>query len=235
MIQRLTKRQEDGRLIGERLGSLPLAVTQMASIIIRNHMTFEEFVETWDDNKEHPEYLDYEEGLQKSDAYEKNLSTAWAIDSLRHGKVLLEVLAFLDPDCVPEEFLKVYSATSLENYPTSSLAYLKARKELLQTSLISRDSSEKNVTVHRMIQDVARSGMNERHYRDVFISALEIVSYAWPFEAFGWRHGVTRWWKCEKVFPHVLRLKTFGSSLISRLNSLQAVIAYRKLMNDAGW
>lgn len=244
MIAQLTKRREDGRGIGDRLGGLPLAIAQMASVIIRNHMTFEEFIETWDENKEHPEYLGYNEGLGQSDTYGKNLSTAWAIESLRHGKPLLDVLAFLDPDTIQEYFLKVGSQedalkvriqTSLEDYPTASFAYLRARKELLQTSLVSKDSTEKNISVHRMVQDATRSKMSEKRYQDTFSAALQLVSHAWPFEAFGWRHGIARWRKCEELFPHVLRLKGLGSDLVTKLESLDIRIAYCKLMNDAGW
>ncbi|KAI8940907.1 hypothetical protein NX059_002165 [Plenodomus lindquistii] len=41
MLEQLTRRKGDGQAVGERLGGFPLAIAQMASVIIRNHMTFE--------------------------------------------------------------------------------------------------------------------------------------------------------------------------------------------------
>jgi hypothetical protein len=46
IIKRLTKQKENRRGIGDRLGGLPLAIAQMLKIIVRNYMTFEEFIET---------------------------------------------------------------------------------------------------------------------------------------------------------------------------------------------
>jgi hypothetical protein len=235
LLGKLTKRKDDGRAIGDRLGGLPLAIAQMASVIVRNHMTFEEFVESWDEQKEHPEYLDHESKVGQHDGYSKNLCTAWAVDSLRHGRAILEVIAFFDPDSIQEVILKQYTAVALSEYPTSNSTYMRARTELLQTSLVAKDRLGKNISVHRMVQDVTRSNLSEKHYQQVFTAALRLLAQAWPFEAFGWRHGVARWRKCEELFPHVLSLKSYGSRIISACDSIEAKIEYCKLINDAGW
>jgi hypothetical protein len=235
MLVHLTKRTGDGKAVGERLGGLPLAIVQMASIIIRNHMSFEDFVGTWDERQEHPEYLGAESKLMAPDTYNKSPSTVWTIDSLRHGKQLLEVMAFYDPDCIQEPILKQYSNIPLENYPTKLGDYLKARKELLQTSLARKDVSEKNLSVHRIIQDATRSRMGKAHYHVAFTAALHLLSSVWPFEAFGWRHGVARWRECEELFPHVLRLKALGSPIVNELEDFETKTQYCKLMSDAGW
>lgn len=235
MLVHLTKRTGDGKAVGQRLGGLPLALAQMASVIIRNHMSFEDFVETWDERQEHPEYLGAESELVAPDTYDKSPSTVWAIDSLRHGKPLLEVMAFYDPDSIQEPILKQYSGIALDNYPTKSGDYMKARKELLQTSLVRKDASEKNLSVHRMVQDATRSSMGKAHYYIAFTAALHLLTRAWPFEAFGWRHGVARWRKCEELFPHVLRLKALGSPIANGLEDLETKTQYCKLLNDAGW
>ncbi|KAF1850931.1 uncharacterized protein K460DRAFT_24339 [Cucurbitaria berberidis CBS 394.84] len=235
MLEMLTKREGNGRAVGDRLGGLPLAIAQMASVIIRNHMSFEEFVDAWDENKEHPEYLGYDKKPGHLDGYGKNLSTAWAIESLRHGKPLLEIIAFFDPDGIQEVILKQYSAITLDEYPTAHSAYLKARKELIQTSLVAKDRTEKSLCVHRMVQDVTRSKMSKENYHKVFTAAVRLLVQAWPFEEFGWRHGVARWRKCEEMFPHVLSLKGYGSRVIEAVDNTDTKIEYCRLMNDAGW
>lgn len=235
MLRRLTKRAGDGKAVGKRLGGLPLAIVQMASVIVRNHMSFEDFVETWDERQEHPEYLGAQSELTAPDTYDKSPSTVWAIDSLRHGKALLEVMAFYDPDSIQEPMLKQYLNLKMRNYPTTLREYLKARKELLQTSLVRKDASEKHLSVHRMVQDATRSQMEKAHYLIAFTAALRLLIGVWPFEDFGWRHGVARWRKCEELFPHVLRLKSLGAHVVSRLENLETKTGYCKLMNDAGW
>ncbi|KAJ8110762.1 hypothetical protein OPT61_g6475 [Boeremia exigua] len=235
MLIQLTKRTGDGRGVGDRLGGFPLALVQMASVIIRNHMSFEEFVETWDERQEHPEYLGIDSEFPAASTYGKSPSTIWAIDSLRHGKPLLDVMAFYDPDNIQEFTLKQYSLIDLEGYPTNNGGYLKARRELLQTSLAQKDARERNLSVHRIVQDATRSRMEKNRYHRTFTAALHLLVSAWPFEEFGWRHGVARWRKCDELFPHVLRMKGFGCSIAGELESLATKIKYCKLMNDAGW
>jgi hypothetical protein len=94
MVEKLTNWEGDDSLgVGHRLGGLPLAITQMASVIICNHLSFEEFNQTWDEKDTHNDLLDLD-GRGNADTYEKNLSTVWAIENLRHRKVLLDVIAF---------------------------------------------------------------------------------------------------------------------------------------------
>jgi hypothetical protein len=158
MIEKLTNRKGNDSLgVGQRLGGLPLAITQMASVIIRNHLSFDEFNQTWDEKDTHNDLLNLDGRRGNTDTYEKNLSTVWAIENLRHGKVLLDVIAFLDPDTIQEYVLKAESLSVLDNYPRTVLAYHRARTELLQTSLVSKGTTAQNLTVHRLIQDVARS------------------------------------------------------------------------------
>jgi hypothetical protein len=235
MLQQLTKRTGDGGAIGQRLGGLPLTIVQMASIIIRNHMSFEEFVETWDERQEHPEYVGPETGLTAPDTYDKTNATMWAIDSLQHGRPLLEIMAFLHPDNIQESIIKQYSFDFVPNYPTKLGDYLKARRELLQTSLIRKNADEQNFSVHRIVQDATRSTMSKSYYQRIFTAALYHLCSTWPFEEFGWRHGVARWKTCEELFPHVTRMKIYGSTIIDDLESTEIRISYCKLMNDAGW
>ncbi|KAH7348146.1 P-loop containing nucleoside triphosphate hydrolase protein [Pyrenochaeta sp. MPI-SDFR-AT-0127] len=235
MLERLTRRKGNGPAIGDRLGGLPLALAQMAGVIIRNHMSFQDFLDTWDENKEHSELLGYDHKLGQSDGYDKNLSTAWAVESLRHGKLLLEVISFFDPDSIQEVILKQFSTVELVQYPNTHGAYLKARRELLQTSLLAKDRTEKNVSVHRMVQDVTRSKMGKEQYQNIFAAALHLLAQKWPYAAFGWRHTVARWRMCEELFPHVLSLNGYGSRLMQACDNTSIKIEYCKLMNDAGW
>ncbi|KAL9093915.1 MAG: hypothetical protein Q9165_003838 [Trypethelium subeluteriae] len=136
MIEDLTKQKGDSRDIGERLGGFPLAIVQMASMIIKNHLTFSDFIESWDEKGTHDEFFNSGEERIHGDTYGKKLSTVWAIEDLQHGRALLDVMAFLDPD----------SGHSIESIPFVEAA--------LSTAALVRSSELEVVKpeMHRIIK-----------------------------------------------------------------------------------
>ncbi|GME43675.1 putative tetratricopeptide repeat domain-containing protein [Neofusicoccum parvum] len=132
---KLTKRKDDpeerqaGEEVARKLGGLPLAVTQMAGIITRRDLSFTEFLAAYDERESQEELFDtrMENPLQRRvSVYQHTLASVWALESLKHGRALLDVLSFLDPDEIPEPILtaflsrKTSSATDpplLHDYP----------------------------------------------------------------------------------------------------------------------
>ena len=206
-LARLTMKGEDGGNVVKALGGLPLALTQMAGIIVRRDLTFDEFTEPYNEEEGREELLQlqFSQGMRQS-GYEHTLASVWALESLKHGRTLLEVLAFLDPDGVQETILTSSSeAVSLDGYPRTSISYQRARTELLQSSLISRSSER--IHVHRLIQDAAGIKIGRSKIQAIFSTTIALVCSTWPIVGFGWRHGVARWRICEQLFPHVLALR----------------------------
>lgn len=250
---KLTKRKDDpeerqaGEEVARKLGGLPLAVTQMAGIITRRDLSFTEFLAAYDERESQEELFDtrMENPLQRRvSVYQHTLASVWALESLKHGRALLDVLSFLDPDEIPEPILtaflsrKTSSATDpplLHDYPRSASEYQRARTELLQSSLISRQRTTKSISVHRLVQDVARAKMSAPRLRLAFATCLRLVSEVWPFEAFGWRHGVARWSACDELFPHVMKLMAFAENIEGLENDVSAKLYLAKLLTDAGW
>lgn len=236
-LEKLTKKQGDSSGVHSRLGGLPLAITQMASIIIRRDLSYAEFVECYDEVSRHDELFQerYDKHHKSSD--KETIWSVWALDSLRHSKPLLEVISMLDPDGIWEDTLRnpPDGLPLLESYPRTAVAYQKARTELLQSSLVSRDSTATRLVVHRLIQDTARAKMSPAHFRDAFASALRLVSSAWPFEQLAWRHAVSRWMLCERLFPHVVSLRRFGASIKHEKGDVELILLFCKLLTDAGW
>ncbi|KAI9712291.1 MAG: hypothetical protein M1820_001504 [Bogoriella megaspora] len=237
MLETLTNKKGNSRAVAERLGGFPLAITQMASIMIRNHLSFSEFAEAWDEKETHDEFIGLSLGERRTgaDMYRKSLSTVWAMEDLQHGRDLLDVIAFFDPDAIAEQMLKSRKPLQLGQYPTTLAAFQKSRTELLQTSLISRDDATQTVTVHRVVQDVTISKMTSSQYVNAYSTALSLACHVWPFEAFGWRHNTARWRMCEGLLPHVVRLKSLEAEFARSSASLSSRIDYCRLMNDAGW
>ena len=175
-LLKLTKKEDDSSGVARRLGGLPLAMTQMAGVIIRRDLTFSEFLETYDEEESHAELFATSSLKRSQSGYLHTLASVWALESLRHGATLLDVCSLLDADGIQEYVLTSYpdSAPST-SYPRTSSTYQKARTELLQSSLISRDRSSQKILVHRMIQDAARARMTPSHFETTFATSLTLV------------------------------------------------------------
>ena len=244
-LKKLTRREkgkEDGTAVGEILGGLPLALTQVAAIILRGGLSFDEFVVSYKEEESHRAMFEDSHHLKQSrksgkTGYDHTLASVWALENLKHGAVvLLDTIAFLDSDGVHERILISYPhVVASKDYPRTASTYQKARGELFQSSLLTRDTAGERLIVHRLIQDTARSKMTTERYRAMFTAALSLVASIWPFETFGWRHGVARWRVCEELFPHVLRLKELSCHVQPEIGSNWDDFEFIKLMNDAGW
>ena len=237
-LEKLTSKEGDSSQVHDRLGGLPLAITQMASVIIRRDLSYSEFVESYDEEGRHEELfqLRFENRNQPSE-YRKTIWSVWALESLKHSQALLDVLSILDPDGILESML-TNEASDMplpDAFPKTSSSYQRARTELLQSSLITRDNSAQRLIVHRLVQDAARSKMDDPRFKSAFSSALQLVSAIWPFEAFGWRHTVSRWRACEELFPHVLALQRYGSRFPIIADTLGTNLLFARILVDAGW
>lgn len=236
------KNRGDSSGVYARLRGLPLAITQMASIIIRRDLTYGEFVDSYDEVGQHKELFQERHGdkrHQQSSDQEKTIWSVWALDDLKKSRPLLDVLSFLDPDGILERTLIVPILSAglplIEKYPRSNNDYQKARTELLQSSLVTKDSTGKRLIVHRLIQDTSRAKMSPAHYRKSFSSALHLISAVWPYESFGWRHAISRWKVCEELFPHVVCLRRLGASIAENKDDIEVELVFCKLLTDAGW
>jgi NB-ARC domain len=237
-LSRITKKEgEDGMAVAKILGGLPLAMTQMAAWIVRQGLSFSDFVKTYEEEESHQELFDQKlHRKSRGSQYEHNIASVWALGSLRFGGVLLDTISFLDADGIHEKILNSNPhVVALNDYPRTATTYMKARAELIHSSIVSKDKHGERLIVHRLVQDTARSRMSQERYRTMLTTAVKLVSSIWPYEAFGWRHGVARWRVCEELFPHILRFKDLAHYVQPPLGSNVDDFELIKLMNDAGW
>ncbi|KAL8305078.1 hypothetical protein RB598_003018 [Gaeumannomyces tritici] len=239
-LEKLTLKKGDSSAVHARLGGLPLAMTQMASVIIRRDLSYSEFAQSYDELTKREELFQSQYSKPGRKGHEKSIWTVWALESLKHGRSLLEVLSMLDPDGILEDLLTNEAAkpVQLKTFPKTPTEYQKARTELLQSSLISKDNSSKRIVIHRLIQDTARAKMTTAQFNETFDACLHLVSSMWPYEKFGWRHGVARWARCEELFPHVVTLRRLADqiqTLDGHGGDLKNRLRLPKLLIDAGW
>ena len=234
-LEKLTMKDEDGRSVVKALGGFPLALTQMAGVIVRRDLSFDEFTKTYHEEEGREELLKFRlsQGKRRS-GYEHTVASVWALESLKHSRTLLEILSFLDPDGIQETILTTHpGAVSVGMFPKTFVSYQKARTELLQSSLISRNAEK--IQVHRLIQDAARTKISQSNMKAMFSSTVALISSVWPFEAFDWRHDAARWRLCEQLYPHVSTLKHHHGRLKLLCETFETDLQFAKLLTDAGW
>lgn len=224
--------------ISEQLGGLPLALTQMAGIMIHKKMSFREFLDSWSEGHNKFKLLQTSEGslAPRSTGYEHTIASVWAFENLTYGRTLLDIISMLDPDGIPESLL-----TAKIDGPNISTSfqmwkdYEIARDELVACSIISRDKAEKRLFIHRLVQHVARARMTPLELRSNFMACVRLLCAVWPFEKFSWRHNVTRWPLCEKLFPQVFRLKDVWNEIPESDKLVYDEFLFAKLLTAAGW
>lgn len=173
---------------------------------------------------------------------EHTLALVQKLEHLEHGRALLDVLSFLDPDQISDSILTASWAHNsppknpalLPDYPHSDSEYQRAKTELLQHSLISLQETPQSMTVPRLVQDTARAEMLAPRLKLAFISCLHLLSAKWPFESFGWQQSVTRWTTCKELFPHVMKLINFSEGLEGLETDVWAKFKLAKLLTGAG-
>ena len=258
LLNSLTKMDNEephavARQISHILGGLPLAIVQMASVIRRQQLDLTQFLELYQDCTEHPGFHGkrFDTGVR---TYPHSISTVWAFERLNsEARVLLGLMSFLDPNCIQEDIFAEASVISVEQFPfgggfpSNKRSYREARTELLQSSLIKRNTQNKELSVHRLVQDVVRAKLDREHVQAYFRFAVHLLWTRWPSampkpsrrmfsmqqKATNKRLLVSRWPLCAALHPHVLRLKQLWESVYDC--STDTRLQFAALLNDAAW
>ncbi|KAI1756797.1 hypothetical protein F4782DRAFT_549242 [Xylaria castorea] len=222
--------------LSERLGGLPLAITQVAALIDRWEMTLSEFLR----------YLDKQPSIKTvakskpptlQDHYNHSLFTVWALESLNPSALAtLRVLSFLNPDSIRESLLlQTTPSDLLPHYPTSEELFITARLDLTKTSLVRRDRVESQMTVHRLVQDVVRAQMSPDSIMRTISFTAGLVLQAWPTSFLRFDHDTSTWNQSEELLPHILKLKKFFEESVLIMRSHSSKENFTKLLLFAGW
>jgi tetratricopeptide (TPR) repeat protein len=160
----------------------------------------------------------------------------------------LELIAFLDPDVIREDLLMEASAKLLsEGAQYKKSAYIDARTDLLQSSLIQRDKQKQQVSVHRIVQDVILARMDAIRKRFMFDKVVRTLWADWPSampkpsrdpelplpKSTGGRLSVGRWPVCAAIYPHILRIHQLWPAILDPSEATRLLFA--KLLTEAAW
>lgn len=191
--------------IVREMNGLPLALDQVGAYIVETGSSISNYLSLY---RERRSSLLKQTSRVSPSKYPHTVATVWSISFEEVNKAnppatkLLRLCAFLDPDAIPEEII----VGGTETLGTVLAACLeKGEKdeiigELLRFSLIRRNSEEKTLTIHRLVQAVIRDSMDEEAQHMWAERAVRIIYHAFPDQV----NDVKTWPQCQRCLPHAL-------------------------------
>jgi hypothetical protein len=141
----------DARTLARELGELALALEQAGAYIEERRLSFAQYLAEWQSNRDTVAAWFDAQAMQ----YPKSLAVTWQTSVAQlsaPARALLERLAWLAPDPIPESLLDV-AVPGDDGAAASAQAAL---ADLDRYSLVTRAAAAPAFTVHRLVQEVMR-------------------------------------------------------------------------------
>ena len=189
--------QAQAQTLSIEMDGLPLALDQAGAYIEEQFISLEEYLELF--RTEKAELLK-ERGQLDPDHPSVTVTFKLAFEKVAAASAtaadLVRACAFLAPDAIPEEIFSE-GATAfgepLNTLAESKLALTKAIAEAARFSLISRNPQAKTLTIHRLVQEVLRSAMDNNSQRQWAEQVVEAVTAVFPDGDF------ENWEQCDRL------------------------------------
>jgi hypothetical protein len=159
----------------------------------------------------------------------------------------LELISFLDPDAIGDDFLMEASVKFLADGEFKRLYYGGARGDLLRLSLIQKDKRNRQISIHRLVQDLILATMDVETKQLRFDQVVQLLWKNWPSAlpkpskepelsqpvSSGNRLCVIRWSVCAGLYPHILRIHQLWPNISHPSEATR--ILFATLLNEAAW
>src|SRR5271165_960616 len=223
LLERTTRRRRTAaddeslaRDLAEELGRLALALEQAGAYIAHQTISFARYLQEWKRNR--GKVLTwFEPGVMH---YHASVAVTWqtsVVQLTKAARELLELLAWLAPEPIPESLLDVaiYEAGIGEQYD--------AVADLAAFSLVTRDRDKPQFSVHRLVQDVTRRGLAADAPQSRLREALNWIDAGFV----GDPGDVRTWSRLDPLTPHAL-------ALAQHADSAEITSPTARLMNQLG-
>jgi tetratricopeptide (TPR) repeat protein len=189
------------RQVATELGHLALALEQAAAFIAKRRLTFAQYLEQWHSHRD--ETLAWFD--ETVTGYPRAVAVTWQTSVAQlsaGGRRLLERLAWLAPEKVPEFLLDVPIPGAEEENLHDAL------DDLAAYSLVTRDADGPFFLVHRLMQDVTRRTVvgKVRHQR--LVEALNWINAGFT----GDPQDVRTWPRLDPLAPHARALTEYADA-----------------------
>ena len=221
--------------LSEALGHLPLALDQMASIILERHCTIASFQQMYSDRKLADELQNTT--VTNTHGYNKTVAAAFALSLDRlddNAGSTMKLLAFFDPDQVPEELLR--DSAGYISYLSKPSVRENIFEDLRSFSLITRNPEKKTVTIHRLVRDASFRSleMNKDKMQLAFEDAVYLLCQVFPKQSPSRDHMTEMWTDCETYVRHVLSLHERYVQIAQSL-AAQPLNEFAELLYHCSW
>jgi tetratricopeptide (TPR) repeat protein len=177
--------------LAQDMDGLALALDLAAATIRERRCTFAAYATLWRDARQKVKGWNNPALTHYPHAVSQTWATSVALVS-PEARILLERLAFLAPDPVPESLLDVPVPG------TDPLDAPEALLDLAAYSLVTRDPTAAHFEVHRVIQDATRRGLDPATARQRLTEALGWIDAAFT----GDPQDVRTWPTLDPLAPH---------------------------------
>jgi tetratricopeptide (TPR) repeat protein len=183
----------------EAVGGLPLALDQAAAYIEETGCSLSDYLKLY--KTRHQDLLK-RRGRLVTD-HPETVAATWSLSfqkveqENKAAAELLRLCAFLAPDAIPEEIISEgasHLGKILAPVAADPLYLNDAIGVLRKYSLVKRDPETKTLSIHRLVQQVLKDGMNEKVQRQWAERAVRALSQVFPF---GW--DVENWPQCRRL------------------------------------
>ena len=216
------------RVIAKELDGLALALEQAAAFIGKRRLSFAQYMEQWRSKRD--EVLAWYDPTVTG--YPRAVAVTWqtSVAQLTEGgRRLLERLAWLAPEKVPESLLDVpVPGAESENLHD-------ACDDLAGYSLVTRDAGGPFFLVHRLVQDVTRRSLTGEARRRSLIEALCWINEASAGDA----RDVRTWPRLEPLAAHMRQVAAYadehniGQPTADLMNQLAGLLFSKELHQEA--
>jgi tetratricopeptide (TPR) repeat protein len=214
--------------ISNELGGLPLALEHASAFIEENFLSPEDYLHLY--RQEGKKIRAWHGELAEKEQPSVTITFSLAFESVAAMNAasadLLRLCAFLSPDAIPEEVLiEGYNSLgdNIKSVATNDFLRTEMIKAAARLSLLTRDPDAKTLSIHLLVQDVLRDGMDNETQRMWVERAVFALN-----RAFAERDYFQNWSQCWRLLPHLQACKKLIEGW--RLGSMEA----GQLMHKAG-
>ncbi len=198
--KRIKRKDADAGKLAEELGCLPLALEHAGAYIEASKCSVADYLDMF--RRNHKELL---KRATPPQGYTATIATTWAVSLKRLRKecpsaiLLMNILAFFDPDAVPLSLITASKMAARKNplgWAADSLKLNDAITTLREHALVVRERDR--LSTHRLVQLVVRDEMLDREWLRCCRAAISLVNASFPFDS----DDIRTWPRCEEVAPH---------------------------------
>ncbi|GHO87379.1 helix-turn-helix transcriptional regulator [Dictyobacter formicarum] len=175
----------DASSVVAELGQFPLAIDQAGAYIEETRCSINDYLLLY---RQHRHRLLARRGLQMT-GYPDSVATTWELSFRQVERMnsasaeLLHLCALLAPDRIPEELLEQgspYWPPALQEATADLFSFNQLIEPLLAFSLVKRLSTDRQLSIHRLVQAVQLGGMSPQEQRQWSERLVRALNASFP-------------------------------------------------------